>query len=390
MQSLEFGAGVQRQPRAVVTASTERVVFVDLARAITVLMMVQGHALHVFLDPAWQHNLVFDTWLYLRGLTAPMFLTLAGVAFSVATLKHWSDYLTPGPRLHKRLRRFGFFLLLGYVVHLPIRPLSAMAWMGAADWAAFLRVDVLQLISTVLLVLQLVVFLTKRPERFALVSVALALLVVGLTPVVRVMPWSAWLWRPIAPFLESGSGSLFPWFGWAMFPLLGAALGVLQVVRPPRSLRYGVARLLALALAAALLARLWPWIAQSQFTAATIAETKPSFLLNRLGFVLVLLAGFYALSARVRRMPRPLQALAEESLVVYVVHLALFYGSVWNNGLGTHLGRLGLGATLLLIVAALAAMVALAYYWNRFKRDCPRGKVVARLALGFALAVPLL
>lgn len=390
MQSLVFAAGAQSQPQAVAAVPTERVVFVDLARAITVLMMVQGHALHVFLDPAWQHNLVFDTWLYLRGLTAPMFLTLAGFAFSVATMKYWSEYLVAGPRFHKRLRRFGFFLLLGYIVHLPIRPLGAMATMGPEAWAAFLRVDVLQLISTVLLTLQLLVFVTKRPERFAAVSLALALLVVGLTPVVRVMPWSAWIWRPLAPFFESGSGSLFPWFGWATFPLVGAALGVLQVARPPRSLRYGVVRLLALALAAALLARLWPLIAQSQFTAATIAETKPSFLLNRLGFVLVMLAGFYTLSARVRRLPRPLQALAEESLVVYVVHLALFYGSVWNNGLGVHIGRLGLGATLLLIVVALASMVSLAYYWGRFKRRHPRGKFAVRLGLGLALAVPLL
>lgn len=383
-------AAAQRSPEAFAPARAERVVFVDLARAITVLMMVQGHALHVFLDPAWQHNVVFDTWLYLRGLTAPMFLMLAGVAFSIATTKYWPDYLVAGPRLQRRLRRFGFFLVLGYVVHLPVRPLSAMATMGPESWAAFLRADVLQLIATVMLTLQLLVYLTKRPQRFALVSLALALAVVTLTPTVRSLPWSQWVWRPIAPFLESSSGSFFPWFGWAMFPFVGAALGVLQVLHPPRGLRHGVLRLLVFALAATLLARLWPLVAGNAFAASFPPEAKPDFLLRRLGSALALLAAFYALSQRARPLPRPLQALAEESLVIYVVHLALFYGSIWNRGLGWYLGRLGLVATLLLIVIALSSMATLAYGWNSFKRRYPRGKRLARLAIGIALAAPLL
>jgi hypothetical protein len=46
-----------------------------------------------------------------------MFLLLTGFAFTHATNRDWADYLAIRSATGRRLRRLGFFLLLGYALH---------------------------------------------------------------------------------------------------------------------------------------------------------------------------------------------------------------------------------------------------------------------------------
>src|SRR4029077_16448026 len=59
----------------------------------------------------------------------------------------------------------------------------------------------------------------------------------------------------------------------------------------------------------------------------------PGEMMMRIGACLIILAAFAHLSRRLNRLPHVFGAVAQESLLIYFVHLCIVYGSVWNRGL---------------------------------------------------------
>ena len=59
-------------------------IFIDLARAIAVVLMVFGHTSSALLSDTYRVGDWVEVWAFQRGLTSGLFLLLAGLAFSVA------------------------------------------------------------------------------------------------------------------------------------------------------------------------------------------------------------------------------------------------------------------------------------------------------------------
>src|SRR6185436_3553427 len=104
-----------------------RVIFIDLARAIAVVMMMYGHTVSALLDKAYQTGTWFEVWTFQRGLTSSLFLFLSGFAFSIATMRHWPVHTRLSAAVLKRARRFALFILLGYTLHFPVRHIADIA-----------------------------------------------------------------------------------------------------------------------------------------------------------------------------------------------------------------------------------------------------------------------
>jgi len=135
--------------------SSSRLVAVDIVRVFAMILMVQGHTLDVLLTSSSQYTSWYNYWLFFRGFTAPMFMTLSGFGFALATLRHWDQHLRLSPTVTKRLRRFAFFIVLGYSMRIPVHSLRDL-WEAAPDaWQGFMQVDVLQTIGFTLIALQL-------------------------------------------------------------------------------------------------------------------------------------------------------------------------------------------------------------------------------------------
>ena len=80
-----------------------------------------------------------------------------------------------------------------------------------------------------------------------------------------------------------------------------------------------------------------------------------------MGASLMLLALIARASQRITRLPHIFGAVAQETLLIYFVHLCIVYGSIWNRGLAQIYGpTLGPGRTVVCVVLLLAAMVGLA------------------------------
>ena len=358
----------------------QRVIFIDLARALAALLMVYGHAVSALLAPEYQNGSWYDAWQFQRGLTSSLFLLLSGFAFSIATARHWASHLTLSGALAKRLRRFGLFVLIGYALHLPAPTLSELATASPESWDAFRAVDVLQLIGVTFIIVQLLVLVVRTRIAFTVVSFALAVTIVLVTPVVWSTPWSTSLPPWIADYLSPAEGSLFPLFPWTAFVLLGAGFGQLYA-------RWGAANLtrfshFALLLPSAGLFVLYLLLSSMEAFGEGPGRFVPGDVMLRWAVCLLILWGIATGTQHISRLPHVFSTIAQETLFIYVLHLCIVYGSSWNHGLvkmfGTTMTPL---AMLVTVVLLLATVVVAAYYWNYWKHQRPRFARLASFAL---------
>ena len=350
-----------------------RVVFIDLARALAVVFMLYGHTVNALLAPRYQSGPWFDAWQFQRGLTSSLFLLLSGFAFSIATTRHWTSHTQPTVAVLKRVRRFGLLVLLGYGLHFPVPRFVELADATDAQWRAFLGVDVLQLIGVTLIAVQGLVMLTRSRRVFTVAAFGLTVAVVMTTPWAWGVDWAGRLPPVLAAYLTPASGSQFPLLPWAGFLLLGAGLGQMYARWDAVRLTRFANLVLLLPGAAMMAVGLWEglWWEPPWFTGPG-SFVPPQFLV-RSGACLLMLGGLAHVSRRIQHLPHVFGAVAQETLVIYFVHLCIVYGSVWSPGLYQAFGpTLGPGSVFVCVVLLIAAMTALAWYWNRLKHAQPR------------------
>jgi len=363
---------------------------VDLVRVIAMALMVQGHTLDVLLLPTYHSAWWFNAWEFCRGFTAPTFLLLSGFSFALATIRRFDDHLTFGPKVWARLRKFAFFVLLGYSMHFPVHSVRDLSSAAPTSWQSFLQVDVLQTIGFSLIALQLLVLAVRHKTRFAIVTVTAAL-AVGLT---APLLWNSALVNSLPLALRSAligtGGSLFPLLPWCAYVFLGAGLGTIYLTVANSSntmLKAFVPAGLALMLAGMRSEHL----AVRIYGGLNFWPTTPHLFVTRVGFVLAVLGLATFATPLMQSSSTTLRSLAEESLLVYFIHVDLLYGSVWNRGLRNYLGgSLTFAQAYCWVIVMIAAMTALALYWNRAKKSHPlpsralRTCVIALAALAVA------
>jgi uncharacterized membrane protein len=355
-----------------------RVIFIDLARAIGVIFMIQGHTFDALLDGRFRTGPIFAIWVFQRGLTSCLFLLLSGFVFSVATARHWNSHTRLSLVALSRVRRFTLFVLLGYGLHFPVSRFAELSGLSDERWRAFLAVDVLQLIGVSLIALQLLVLLLRTPRAFAIAVFAACALVVVATPRAWTIDWSAHVPLSLAAYLSSATGSLFPLIPWSAYVLLGAGLGQIYSHWGAANLNLFATGILVRGGAGAIVcAFVLSQLPYQPFGAADFWSTSPNQFLLRAGTVLLVLGLVAHLSRRLAYLPRGFAALAQESLPVYFTHLCIVYGSIWNLGLQGYLGAvLSPGSVALVVLVLVSSMIVLAWAWNWCKHVHGR---VARL-----------
>ncbi|WP_233262050.1 acyltransferase [Vitiosangium sp. GDMCC 1.1324] len=315
----------------------------DGARGLAVVAMVLGHTLDALLSPELRAHPWVQRYWELRGLTAPLFLLVAGFAV-VAALGTAPG--TASQSFGRRARRALLLLFLGYLLHWP-------GWdtVHALGWSEELRslvfaFDALQSIGVSLLVGAAVLVLARGTWTRAVMLAALA---VGI-PLASTWMWSASTdWSVELRQAVGMPGSRFPLFPWAGFFFAGAlAAHLLRLLRSgwPQGLA-----LVALGSGLMLLTHLLP---------ADWGPTSAWLVAFRVG------QGFLVLGAVNLAPPvfsRLLAPLGRTSLWLYVLHLPVVYGWAGTPGLAGRLGptlgllpALGVGVALLAVCYALARL----------------------------------
>jgi len=362
-----------------------RIEAIDLARVVAMVLMIEGHTLDALLHPSYQSAGWYNLWLFVRGFTAPTFMMMSGFSFALATLRHWGRYSHLSAAVLRRALRFASFILLGYAMRFPVRSLRDLRWLDAAGWQAGLQVDVLQAIGATLLLLQLLVLVSRTPARFARLCLGLAAAIALAAPAL----WLHWKAGELPTFLLAyiggSTGSPFPLFPWAAYLLLGAAAGRFYFsygTRGGTKPTFAFARVLLFGGAlAAVTGMLLEKHAIPLYGEAIFWKASPTLVLLRVGVVSFLMGTLLQLRQLPQAAGSTIRIWAEESLLVYFVHVCLLYGSLWNTGLRQNFSGLNAPQALLAAAAMIASMLLLALLWNRFKRGLPLPALAFRVAM---------
>lgn len=104
-----------------------RLKFIDIARSIAILLMLEGHFIDdslqikgvvngVAVDNMYSGEPVYMTWAYIRGFTSPIFLTLTGLVFVYLLLMSRHEKYTRNERVKKGFKRALELLFWGYLL----------------------------------------------------------------------------------------------------------------------------------------------------------------------------------------------------------------------------------------------------------------------------------
>jgi len=318
------------------TDQAHRVIFIDLLRAIAVLQMVQGHTIDVLLAQNFRSTElpVFSVWYFLRGMTAPIFMFTAGTVFTYlfhSVKKPFAENY----RVKKGIRRAALLIFIGYMLKYPTWTLFNFSQVTMERWNLFISVDVLQLIGVSLLILLAILYVAEKLKlNFTAIFTIVSIFIFFFSPLIQSINWTLILPKPIAAYMYKGTGSLFPIFPWSGYVISGGVLGCYLAQNP---LVFKTSRFsLILAIfggAFIFIAVACSKILQSLQIHILNPQTDPNTIFFRMGFVLLLTAAVSYVSLRVNKIPQIIILAGRNTLLIYVVHLVILYGSTWSPGL---------------------------------------------------------
>ncbi len=305
-------------------------------RAFAVLMMVQGHTVDVLLANDYRNmdSPFFAAWFFMRGMTAPIFLFTSGTVFTYL-FKLVNEPFNSNPRVKKGFKRFLLLVFLGYMLRYPTPTIVYFGDVTPVQWNIFFAVDVLQLIGFGLLFILILAWLAEKIKvnDYLIYSIG-ALIFFALYPVFDKMNWSEILPHSLAGYFYKGTGSNFPLFPWAGYVICGAILGSYLAKKPDifRTTKFSFSLLILgiLLIGTALVGDL---IETSVYGQSYLWTTSPNLITLRLGIVLLLNGIVSMISASIENIPRVIVLLGRNTLLIYIVHLMILYGSAWNPGI---------------------------------------------------------
>lgn len=373
-----------------------RLLALDWFRFLAVALMVQGHTFYEVLEQSVKDADWYSWHRYVHGFTAPMFYFSSGLAFGVTTLRGFSSHFGLTSASKKRYERYAMLLLIGYGMQAGDFSARALVTGSDAARAAQLAVNTLQNIGVTLLLAQLLVAATRTVARYRVAILALAAFFVLLAP----LAWRADLSRwpvAIAAYVTDRTGSLFPLFPWSGYALAGILVAIGLTAGDGRSIRADAPTfLLRVGLVLAVVGKLFGELQRhgplDLFGPHNYWKTSPFFFLQRLGMIVLVFAALAIVERRASPIPssralRTIENVAQETLVIYVGHLLLLYGTPWAfPGLkGLFPETLALGGSILAFLLVFVAMAAFATAWHTWKKSSPTTFDRARYAAAAVL-----
>ncbi len=359
-----------------ISEQKHRIIFIDLMRAFAVLQMVQGHTIDVLLANQFRSEeyILYAVWNFMRGLTAPIFMFTAGTVFTYLFRSVHKPF-RKNPRVIKGLKRGLLLLALGYLLRYPTWTVFDFSEVSAESLRIFFAVDVLQLIGFSLFLLLLVLYLSEKSglKDILIFSVFASLIFIS-SPFIEKINWPSLLPLPLAGYFFAGSGSLFPVFPWAGYVIAGGVLGSYLASNPLvfktkrfsfLLLLFGVV-LMLVSLIATLITRYLGVIILNQ-------QTDPAVIIFRVGFVLMLNSIVSYIALKVNHIPQLLILVGRNTLLIYVVHLMILYGSAWNPGVyfiwGQSLDGWLSSLTALVMITIMALMVIILHKFKMRNKE---------------------
>jgi uncharacterized membrane protein len=318
------------------SSKKHRIIFIDLMRAFAVLQMVQGHTVDALLSNDYRNldSPFFALWFFMRGMTAPIFLFTAGTVFTYL-FRLVNEPFGFNQRVSKGFKRVLLLVALGYLLRYPTPTVVDFSEVTREGWKIFFSVDVLQLIGFGLLFLLISAFIAEKLKlNDYLVFGAGASIFFLLSPFTQQINWINYFPEFIAAYFYTGTGSLFPLFPWVGYVILGGLLGSYLAHNPLvfKTAKFSLS-LLALGSLFLILSFLLYLIPTLLEGGKYLWMYDYNIILLRVGIVLILNSIVSYISLEMETIPKILILVGRNTLLIYIVHLMILYGSAWNPGL---------------------------------------------------------
>jgi len=327
--------------------------YIDWARGIAVLIMIQAHALDAWTRQADRKSLTFGYFLVLGGFAAPMFLWLAGLGLVLSAERVLAKTGRRSAAAEAIVRRGAEIFILAFLFRIQAFIISP----GSSPVTLF-RVDILNVMGPAMAVAGLIWAIGRNRQGAALSCGLMAVALAMLTPVVRQAEWvnalPVWTQWYLRPFGDHTTFTLLPWAG---FVFAGAAYGSLLAQAQGRQGERLMVMSLSAAGAAVLVLGLLMASRPSIYAVSNFWTSSPTYFAVRVGVLMAALGVLFSLTVLEPWMARPLAILEKfgrNSLFIYWIHVELVYGyATWV----IH-RRLPLWGTSLAYVVFCAAMYA--------------------------------
>ncbi|MDO5104949.1 heparan-alpha-glucosaminide N-acetyltransferase domain-containing protein [Capnocytophaga sp.] len=312
---------------------TFRLYFIDVMRAFAICMMLQGHFVDGLLANEYRNTdyLPFSTWLFFRGLTAPVFFTVSGFIFMYLLAKEKTEGKTGWNhvRVVKGIRRGITLIITAYLLRTHFWSLFA-----GKIYPNTYMVDVLHCIGLSLLFLIAIYLFSYRKKTYVMPVILLGftLFLFAFAPVYLQQSYD-FLPVALANYFTQANGSvftIFPWFGYASF---GAFVGVLFSIFRNRAdvYRYAIAFTTFFGLLLSFGSQPFlGWIHHLVNSEITLLMAQNT-IFNRLGNVMLIFSVFMLLRDVI--MSKTIRTIGQNTLSIYIIHYIILYGSFTGFGL---------------------------------------------------------
>jgi uncharacterized membrane protein len=319
-------------------ASSHRRGYIDVARGVAVLLMIEAHTLDAWTRARDRGTAAFGDATILGGFAAPMFLWLAGLGVAMAAART-AQRRGRRAAIEAACRRGLEIFVLAFLFRL-----QAFVLTPGGQLLTIFRVDILNVMGPAMIAAGVLWGVASSAPARAVVFAAAATAVAMLTPIIRAsasiagLPvWLQWYIRP------AGDMTTFTLLPWAAFVFAGGAAGALIAASGDGRSERRLHAALAAAGAALIAVGFWTSARPTIYANSYFWTTSPTWFAMRAGILTLALSVIFFLAPAVPVVER----LGRASLFVYWIHVELVYG--YASWLWRH--RLPLWATAIAYVA---------------------------------------
>lgn len=358
---------------------SNRLLFIDVMRAYAILMMIQGHMIDAMIDPIYRDssNFFFSLWDQMRGVTAPVFFFSSGTIFSYLLLRK-NLPLMENERFFKGIKRVFILLVIAYLLRFNPGMLFSSSDFNFEMYKNTFAVDALHCIAIGLGMILLSYLIHKLTHIYIwILYLGFAFTAFYLLPNMLHHNWSDYP-IPFASYFTKNYGSNFPIIPWTGFVLWGALLGYLL------SKKANLAFNNLFALSMLILGILLHYYSGTFliFLYDITGDSNFDYLLHHnylyyhLGnsFIVLGVLGLYSNNFRI---PKILSSVGKKTMMIYVVHIFIIYGTGYNKGLQYYYGKsLGPWESVFAAIAILLFFIFLVHYVEKaepyFQKKFPK------------------
>ena len=300
-----------------------RLYFIDIARSIAILLMLEGHFVDNALMDVYRdtNNDIYNAWLFVRGFTSPIFLTITGIVFTYLLIGNNHLGYFKNNRIKKGYKRVVELLFWGYVVQ--VYAFHVLQCIGIG----ILSILILYGIYKAVKIIPLWVYFF-----FAGTIIFSSYIVISSWP-------KEYYWPESAPiFIQNmfhGKYSIFPILPRMGYTMYGAMIGVFLYTYKSKVKEWSF--ILSVFLIGAFLYFFLKdilLILDVIFAHPIYHLYKVDWLYECLGMVLIILSILIAIEKFIGEIkPNLFLKIGQNTLTIYILHMVVLYGSITGLGL---------------------------------------------------------